>query len=260
MSTPTLPSSFESELTNEELYHVLKYLREVSEMENADQDTRLYEAQQTEQAVQGPDSLSESLEHVSLWGSPPPPSKSGLALPIPAPPAPPVVLGGAEPQTTAPPAPFGPDMVANNVPDESIAPELIGAPRPKQCRAAAKRVPKQQAPKRGPKRGPKPPKPLSANQLQKKLDREGMKRLRQRQADLAAAMMATQPGQLYGQNLSQATSVFCPPTPGYCPPTGPGVYYPQATGPVYQQPPVSPARFAAYAPAPALPPAPHLAP
>ncbi|KAF5624011.1 uncharacterized protein FTJAE_10448, partial [Fusarium tjaetaba] len=95
MSTPTRSSSLESELENEEWYHIFKDIREVNEMENAEQDTRLHEAQQTEQAVQGPDSLDESAEDADLRGSPPPPYKPGLALPIP---APPVVPGGAEPQ------------------------------------------------------------------------------------------------------------------------------------------------------------------
>ncbi|RBR14547.1 hypothetical protein FVER53590_06695 [Fusarium verticillioides] len=275
MSTPTLFSSSEHEMENE-WYHLLKDLREVNEVANAEQDTRLCEAQQTEQAVQGPDSgLDESLEDQSLWGPPPPtpppssPSHShGLALPIP---VPPVVTGGIESQTTAPPAPLGPDMVVNNVPDESLAPELIGVPRPKQRRATAKRVPKQQGPKRVPNGVGKPPKRLSANQQQRQWDRERMAELRQQRDDRAAAeaaaMMAsgttaTQPGQLYGQNqfckncgqsLSQTTSVFCPPA-------GPGGYYSQAAGPVYQQPPVPPAPFAAYAPSPAPAPASHLAP
>ncbi|EWG46111.1 hypothetical protein FVEG_06695 [Fusarium verticillioides 7600] len=153
-------------------------------------------------------------------------------------------------------------MVVNNVPDESLAPELIGVPRPKQRRATAKRVPKQQGPKRVPNGVGKPPKRLSANQQQRQWDRERMAELRQQRDDRAAAeaaatmasgTTATQPGQLYGQNqfckncgqsLSQTTSVFCPPA-------GPGGYYSQAAGPVYQQPPVPPAPFAAYAPSPA---------
>lgn len=265
MSTPTLFSSSEPEMTNNEWYHLLKDVREVNEVENAEQDTRLYEAQQTEQAVQGPDSLDESPEDQSLWGSPlpipplsPPAHSHGLALPIP--------------------APLGPDMVVNNVPDEGTARELIGAPRPKQPRAAAKRVPKQQGPKRVPNGVGKPPKRLSVNQQQRQWDWERMAELRRQQDDQApakaAAMMAsgitaTQPGQLYGQNQfckncgqspSQATSVYCPPVLGHCPPAGPGVYYSQAAGPVYQQPPVPPAPFAAYAPAPAPAPASHLAP
>ncbi|PNP61572.1 hypothetical protein FNYG_13722 [Fusarium nygamai] len=273
MSTPPPSSFFELEMANEEWYHKLKDVQEANEMENAEQDTRLYEAQQTEQAVQDPDSLDESPEDATLWGPPPtpsppspppsspPPSQPGLPLPVPAPvPVPPVVTGGIEPQTTAPPAPFGPDMVAN---------ELLKAPQPKQPRAAAKKVPKQQAPKRVPNRVAKPPNRLSANQQQKQWDREGMARLNRRRSDQAAAkaaeeaaaMMAsgkaTQPDQLYGQNQ------FCRSCGQNLPQAaGPGVYYSQAAGPVYQQPPVPPAPFAAYAPAPApaLSPAPHLAP
>ncbi|KAG9498545.1 hypothetical protein J7337_009352 [Fusarium musae] len=212
MSTPTPFSSSEREIENE-WYHLLNDLPEVNEVANAEQDTSLYEAQQAEQAVQGPDSLDESPEDQSLWGPPlptlPPSSPShshGLALPIP---VPPVVTGGIESQTTAPPAPLVPDMVVNNVPDESLAPELIGVPRPKQRRAAAKRVPKQQGPKRVPNGVGKPPKRLSANQQQRQWDRERMAELRQQRdfqaAAEAAAMMAsgtaaTQPGQLYGQN------------------------------------------------------------
>ncbi|KAF5705500.1 hypothetical protein FMUND_12079, partial [Fusarium mundagurra] len=199
MSTP--PSSSVSYVETENEYYCRQFqtILEITAWDNAEQDTGLYEAQQTEQAVQDPGSMDESPDDESpedptlfgALGSPlfslpptPPPSQPALALPVtpppvvtelvipevptllgstpnplpsplpsqPAPvlpiPAPPVVTGDTEPQTTAPP--FN---------EESR--------RPKQSRAPAKRVPKQQAPKRANKRVAKPSKPLSANKLQK---------------------------------------------------------------------------------------------
>ncbi|KAF5664837.1 hypothetical protein FDENT_12760 [Fusarium denticulatum] len=295
MSTPPTSPFFENEMDNEYWSRELEALGDINLMDNAEQDALLYEAQQTEQAVQDPqDSLDESPEDESpedespedespedesaederLWGSPSPPSPPPSPLPSPLPsqpglvfpvPAPPAVTGVTEPQTTAPPAPFDADVAADNT-LEGFIPELPMA-QPKQPRADAKRVPKQKAPKRIPNRVAKPPKHLSANQQQRQWDQEGMARLTRLRNEEAAKAAAAQlvngaPGQLYGpvqfctncgHNLSQATSVYCPPAGGY---------RSQAAGPVNQQPPVPTAPFTAYAPAPApaLALAPHLAP
>ncbi|KAF5575187.1 hypothetical protein FPCIR_13276 [Fusarium pseudocircinatum] len=259
MSAPS-PPFFENEIDNEYWSRELQALREVNLIENAEQDTSPYDAQQTEQATQDPqDSLDESPEDESpedetLWGQPgsslspppsPPPSQSTLALPVP---APPVITGVTEPQT-APPAPFGPEMVANKVLDESIAPKLPKAPQPKKSRAAAKRVPKQKAPKRARNGRDKQPKRITPNQQQKLWDQQG------------AAMFA----RLREQQAAEATKAAAGPLHQL--PVG--GYYPPVASSVYQQPPVPTAAFGAYVPSPALslplppplplPPAPPLA-
>ncbi|KAF4478523.1 hypothetical protein FAGAP_12368 [Fusarium agapanthi] len=155
-------------------------------------------------------------------------------------------------------------LAANEAP-ESVIPELIEASRPKQSRAVPRRVTKRAA---------KPPKPLSANKLQKEMDKEGMLHLAWRRQQImakeAAEMVAAQPvygapgqlygqnqsGQIYGQNAFQAAPGFSPPAPGFYPqtlgfnPPAQSSYY-QAAGPFPQQPPYLPPLAPHLAPAPA---------
>ncbi|KAG5822676.1 hypothetical protein H9Q74_007240 [Fusarium xylarioides] len=291
-------------LDNENWCHVLQPLLDAVEQDVSPKDLTLRDEllsplfsplpspppSQTALALPGPPSppppvVTEPVipEDPTLWGSalspppPPPPSQSALVLPgpppPPPPPAPPVVTGGIEPQTTAPPVPFAGDTAVNDA-LEGVTPELIEAPRPKQSRAATKRGPKQKGSNRV-KKPAKPPKPLSANQQQKQWDREGMALIRQRQADMMAAeMVAAQPvygaqGQVYGQGQF---GQFYGQTPLQ---VAPG-HYSQAAGPFDQQPPVPlplgyapaphlappvpPLLGCAPAPAPAPAAAPHLAP
>ncbi|KAF5660726.1 hypothetical protein FCIRC_12047, partial [Fusarium circinatum] len=190
-----------------------------------------------------------------------------LLLPGPAPDIGPsaVVTEGLEPQAMAPSS----ALAANDAP-ESVIPGPVKASRPKQSRASPGRVTKRAA---------KPPKRLSANKLQKEMDKEGMAHLAWRQQRINAEKAAAQPiygapGQLYGQNqfgqihdqnVFQATPGFSPPAPGPYPqppgfnPPAQGSYY-QAAGPFPQQPPSHPLLASHLAPAPAVPPTTYIDP
>ncbi|KAF5228122.1 hypothetical protein FANTH_14589, partial [Fusarium anthophilum] len=184
-----------------------------------------------------------------------------LLLPGPAPDIGPsaVVTEGIEPQAMVP----SPALAANDAP-ESVIPGPVKASRPKQSRASPGRVTKRAA---------KPPKRLSANKLQKEMDKEGMAHLAWRQQRINAEKAAAQPihgapgqlygqnqfGQIHGQNVFQVTPGFSPLAPGPYPqplgfnPPAQGSYY-QAAGPFPQQTPSlpPPAPYIAPAPAPAL--------